>query len=137
MANARDLSQGKYNIGNTPPVIVWTVVRGDTASFKAYVTDDNKEPLNIPDYTITMEFKRATSIENIGLGVDEAEIVLTINPEADQDDAAGEFTVSLTAEQSSGLETGDIFDIELRTENDEIVWTAAQGSMKIIEDITL
>ena len=57
MATARNLSQGRYNVGNTPPVIVWTVVRGDTASFRVYATDDAREPLNIPDYTITMEFK--------------------------------------------------------------------------------
>lgn len=137
MATARNLSQGRYNVGNTPPVIVWTVVRGDTASFRVYATDDAREPLNIPDYTITMEFKRPNAEADLGLGTDDATIILTLNPEPDSDDEAGEFTVSLTAEQSAQLETGDIFDIELRSAGNAVVWTVAQGSMKIIEDITL
>ena len=62
---------------------------------------------------------------------------MTLTPEADADDETGEFTVSLTAAQSAQLETGDIFDIELRSDQDVIVWTVAQGSMNIIEDITL
>lgn len=137
MANLRNLGQGRYNVGNTPPVIVWTVVRGDTASFRVYVTDDERQPLNIPDYTITMEIKRPNTTADLGYGTDNSTIILTLNPEADADDEAGEFTVSLTAAQSTQLETGDIFDIELRTDQDVIVWTVAQGSMKIIEDITL
>lgn len=137
MANLRNLSQGRYSVGNTPPVIVWTVVRGDTASFRVYVTDDARQPLNIPDYSITMEIKRPNTEADLGYGTDSSTIIMTLNPEADADDEAGEFTVSLTAAQSAQLETGDIFDIELRTEQDAIVWTVAQGSMKIIEDITL
>lgn len=137
MANLRNLSQGRYNVGNTPPVIVWTVVRGDTASFRVYVTDDARQPLTIPDYSITMEIKRPNTEADLGYGTDSSTIIMTLNPEADADDEAGEFTVSLTAAQSAQLETGDIFDIELRTEQDAIVWTVAQGSMKIIEDITL
>lgn len=137
MANLRNLSQGRYNVGNTPPVIVWTVVRGDTASFRVYVTDDARQPLNIPDYTITMEIKRPNTEADLGYGTDSSTTIMILNPEADADDEVGEFTVSLTAAQSAQLETGDIFDIELRTEQDTIVWTVAQGSMKIIEDITL
>jgi hypothetical protein len=34
------------------------------------------------------------------------------------------------------LQTGDIFDIELRTAGDQIVWTVAQGSVVILEDVT-
>lgn len=137
MANLRNLSQGRYNVGNTPPVIVWTVVRGDTASFRVYVTDDARQPLTIPDYTITMEIKRPNAEADLGYGTDSSTIIMTLTPEADADDETGEFTVSLTAAQSAQLETGDIFDIELRSDQDVIVWTVAQGSMNIIEDITL
>lgn len=137
MANLRNLSDGRYNVGNTPPVIVWTVVRGDTASFRVYATDDTRQPLNIPDYTITMEIKRPNSQSDLGYGTDSSTTVLILNPEPDADDEDGEFTVSITAAQSAQLETGDVFDIELRTDQDAIVWTVAQGSMNIIEDITL
>lgn len=123
MATTRG-SASSYAVGNTPPEVVWTVVRGDTASFRVYVTDDNKIALNIPDWDIKMDIKRA--------GV----LVLSLTPAPDADDLAGEFTVSLTAAQSEILETSDIFDIQLTSNPAQYVWTVAQGSMKILEDVT-
>jgi hypothetical protein len=137
MATLRNVSSGPYNVGNTPPIVVWTVVRGDTAAFKVYVTDDAQVALNIPDWSIRMQIKRPTRSADLGYVTDDATIILDLYPEQDPDDLAGEFTVYITADQSSTLETGDIFDIELSTAQREIVWTVAQGSMKILEDITL
>ena len=125
-----------YAVGNTPPRVTWTVVRGDTAAFKVYVTDDAKQPLNIEDWTIDMEIKRPNVAQLVPTMTDAATLVLTLTPVHDVDDLAGEFTVSLTADESSQLETGDIFDIELSINNRETVWTVAQGSMVIIEDVT-
>jgi len=129
-------SASSYDIGNVPPRINWTVVRGDTAAFKVYVTDDNRDPLNIPDWNIAMEVKRPNSSENLGIITDDATLVLSLTPEADSDDAPGEFTVSITSTQSATLETGDIFDIELSLPQDELVWTVAQGRVIVIEDVT-
>jgi hypothetical protein len=131
-------SGSSYAVGNTPPRVTWTVVRGDTASFRVYVTDDDRQPLNIPDWTISMEIKRPDNVtqDNLGTITDNATNILTLVPAADADDEAGEFTVSLTAEQSEILQTGDIFDIELSLPQDEIVWTVAQGYMVILEDVT-
>lgn len=129
-------SASSYSVGNRPPIITWTVVRGDTASFRVYVTDDEKQPLNIPDWTIKMEIKRPTNTSELGKITDAANIILTLNPEADADDQNGEFTVFLSAAQSSILQTGDIFDIELSTAENNLVWTVAQGSMVILEDVT-
>lgn len=123
MATTRG-SASSYAVGNTPPQVTWTVVRGDTASFRVYVTDDAKQPLNIPDWTIEMDIKR------------DGNLILELFPAADPDDAAGEFTVSLSATESEILETGDIFDIQLTSAQDVYVWTVAQGSMIIIEDVT-
>lgn len=125
-----------YSVGNTPPRVTWTVVRGDTAAFKVYVTDDAKQPLNIPDWTIEMEIKRPNLTANKGIITDDATLIFTLTPAPDADDLPGEFTVSLTAEQSGDLETGDIFDIELSNAGRETVWTVAQGSMIILEDVT-
>jgi len=111
-----------YNVGVTPPQVTWTVVRGDTASFKVYVTDDDKLPLAIEDWTINMDIERNGSD------------IVNLTPEAQPDDDPGEFTVSLTAAQSELLETGDVFDIQLSDLTR--VWTVAQGSMVIIEDVT-
>jgi len=133
MATTR--GSGTQSIGNTPPQVVWTVVRGDSAAFKVYVTDDAKQPLNMPDWTIAMEVKRPNSAANAGVITDDSTLVLTLTPEQDPDDAAGEFTVSLLPTESSQLETGDIFDIEL-TGVDGTVWTVAQGSVTVIEDVT-
>jgi hypothetical protein len=125
-----------YAVGNTPPRVTWTVVRGDTAAFKVYVTDDVKQPLNLDDWTIDMEIKRPDVAQTTPFMTDDAELILTLTPEQDPDDAPGEFTVSLTASQSAELETGDIFDIELSTSGRATVWTVAQGSMVILEDVT-
>jgi hypothetical protein len=129
-------SSNFYDVGNTPPRVTWTVVRGDTAAFKVYATDDEKVALNIPDWSIEMQIKRPTSSNNAGAITDAAALILTLYPEPDADDGPGEFTVSLTAAQSEILETGDIFDIELSTPQDQIVWTVAQGSLIILEDVT-
>jgi hypothetical protein len=129
-------SASSYDVGNTPPRVTWTVVRGDTAAFKVYVTDDAKAPLVIADWTISMKVKRPNLALNSGVITDDATFILDLYPEADPDDAAGEFTVSLTAEESETLETGDIFDIQLATAGNSIVWTVAQGSMIILEDVT-
>jgi hypothetical protein len=129
-------SSNFYNVGNTPPRVTWTIVRGDTAAFKVYATDDERAALNIPDWSIEMQIKRPTSPANAGVITDAATLILTLYPEPDADDGPGEFTVSLTAAQSDILQTGDIFDIELSTPQDQIVWTVAQGSMIILEDVT-
>jgi hypothetical protein len=125
-------SASSYDIGNKPPTIVWTVVRGDTASFRVYVTDDQKQPLTIADWDIDMKIKRPESTP--GVITDNATLILSLIPIADPDDAVGEFTVSLLSSESEILQTGDIFDIQLS--NAAHVWTVAQGSMKIFEDVT-
>jgi hypothetical protein len=111
-----------YAVGNIPPEIVWTVVRGDTASFRVYVTDDAKDPLIISEWTIAMDIKRANTV------------IASLTPGATVSDLPGEFTVFLNSDQSELLETDDIFDIQLS--DDTRVWTVAKGSMVIIEDVT-
>lgn len=123
-----------YSVGNIPPQVAWTVVRGDTAAFRIYLTDDTKTALNIPDWTIAMKIKRPNLEKNLGVITDDATLILTLTPSPDADDAAGEFTVSLTANQSESLETGDIFDIQVSQIG--TVWTVAQGKMIILEDVT-
>jgi hypothetical protein len=129
-------SSSSYNVGNTPPRVTWTIVRGDTAAFKVYVTDDERVALNLDDWSIEMQVKRPTNAANAGVITDAASLILTLTPEQDPDDAAGEFTVSLTATESGILQTGDIFDIELSTAQRSKVWTVAQGSVVVLEDVT-
>jgi hypothetical protein len=132
MATFRNQGSDSYSVGLTPPNVLWTVVRGDTASFRVYVTDDNKDPLVIEDWTIAMEIKRPNT--KPGDFTDDAELIVELEPVPTEIDSAGEFTVSLTANESVLLETGDIFDIELSDESR--VWTVARGTMKVIEDVT-
>lgn len=113
-----------FDIGNNPPLISWTVVRGDTASFKVFVTDDSREALDLSSWNIRMDIERD--------GTD----VVTLFPAPDADDDQGEFTVFLTAAESEILQTGDVFDIQLSLPQDQLVWTVSRGSMIIIEDIT-
>jgi len=129
-------SQTSYDIGNKPPTVVWTVVRGDTSGFKVYVTDDEKVPLILKgagsEWDIAMKIKRPTSTP--GIITDNATLVLNLYPVADEDDLVGEFTVWLTAAESVQLQTGDIFDIQVS--DPTRVWTVAQGTFKILEDVT-
>jgi hypothetical protein len=132
MAILRSQQQSSYSVGLTPPTVNWTIVKGDTAAFRVYVTDDNKDPLVIEDWTIEMEIKRPALAGNLN-DADPAG-VLGLTPIATAEDGDGEFTVSLTSNQSKSLNTGDIFDIELR--DDTRVWTVARGIITVIEDIT-
>ncbi len=131
-------SQSLYDIGNKPPTVIWTVVRGDTSGFKVYVTDDAKQPLILKgeasEWTIAMKMKRPNQTKDLGVITDDATLILNLYPVADEDDLVGEFTVWLTAEESNILETGDIFDIQVS--DPTRVWTVCQGSMKILEDVT-
>lgn len=111
-----------YDLGSVPPQIVWTVVRGDTASFRVFVTDDAKLPILVSEWTIRADIKRNNTL------------VVSLSPEQKDTDGEGEFTVSLLDSESEILETGDKFDIQIS--NDQYVWTVAQGKMNIIEDVT-
>ena len=123
-----------YSVGNVPPQVAWTLVRGDTAAFKVYVTDDSKSSLTIDEWTISMKIKRPNLAKNLGVITDDATLVLTLTPAPDDNDLAGEFTVSLASDESELLETGDIFDIQLSQPG--TVWTVAQGKIIVIEDVT-
>jgi hypothetical protein len=136
MANYRGQGASTYDIGEKPPFVNWTIVKGDTASFRVYLTDDSKLPLSIPDWNIEVEFKRPTTPVDPQIITDIATLIFTISPEQDLEDAPGEFKVNLTAEQTSLLRTNDIFDIELRLPQDTLVWTVAQGKIILLEDVT-
>lgn len=125
-------SKSAYDVGLRPPIVTWTVVRGDTAAFRVYTTDDSQYPLVIADWNILCEFRRPDVAGNIDQ--DSAGTIFTIVPEPLGNDGPGEFTVSLTAEQTVQLITGDVFDVELS--DAARVWTVCQGKMIIIEDVT-
>lgn len=111
-----------YAIGSTPPEVVWTIVSGDTASFRVYVTDDTKTPITVEDWDIAMDIARSGSV------------IVALTPAATESDDAGEFTVSLTSQQSALLQTGDVFDIQLSDATR--VWTVATGTMSVIDSVT-
>ena len=123
-----------YLVGNTPPLVTWTVVRGDTASFRVYATDDAKLPFVIEAWAGAMAINSPPTAQEIPFMTDDATLIVELFPETLQNDGDGEFTVTLAAGESVLLETGDIFDIELSDATR--VWTVCQGSMIIIEDVT-
>ena len=125
-----------YAVGNVHPLVTWTVVRGDSASFRVYVTDDTKQPIDVSEWSIDMEIKRPNVAQATPEITDNATLIVTLIPEITEADGPGEFTVTLTPPDSVLLETGDIFDIELSQEITDRVWTVAQGSMVIMEDVT-
>ena len=117
MATYRGSGSGTYDIGEKPPFVNWTFVKGDTASFRVYVTDDARQPLNIPDWNISMQIKRPNIALQEGQVTDDAGLLYTLTPAPANDDESGEFTVSLTATQTMNLITNDIFaKIEIAVE---------------------
>jgi hypothetical protein len=136
MATYRGQGASTYDIGEAPPFVNWTIVKGDTASFRVYLTDDSKQPLTISDWDIEVEFKRPTNPVTPQVITDAATLVFSITPEQDLEDEDGEFKVNLTAAQTAQLRTNDIFDIELRLPQNTLVWTVAQGKITLLEDVT-
>lgn len=111
-----------YSVGSTPPTIAWTIVSGDTASFRVYVTDDAKLPITVADWNIEMTVARSGNT------------IVSLTPAATPDDGDGEFTVSLSSVQSALIQTGDVFDIQLSDATR--VWTVATGIFTVIDDVT-
>jgi len=134
MATYRSSSRSLYELGSKPPELVWTVVRGDTAAFRVYVEDDAGAPLTISEWTIDLEIKRPTNSANLGIITDDANLIVELYPVETSADGDGEFTVFLSSGNSTLLETGDIFDIELT--DGFRVWTVGQGRIVVIEDVT-
>ena len=92
-----------------------------------YVQDDAGNPLIIEDWTIEMDFYREGATSNP---------ILTVTPEADEDDGPGEFTVYLSSTQTTLLQSDDVFDIKMSLPLNLVVWTVLQGTMNVLEDIT-
>ena len=128
MATFRNQPTDSYALGSAPPEVRWTVVRGDSAAFRVYVTNDAREPLYLNDWEIKMDIYRPSTDE----------VIVSLSPEPIEFQySEGTFTVNLTSSESELLETGDIFDIQL-TEllSEGRVWTVVKGSMVILEDVT-
>ena len=125
MATYRGQGSDSFSIGAAPPQVSWTVVRGDTAAFRVYVTDENRQPLTIDDWTIAMDIARPSSSNAV---------IVSLTPEPTVDDDDGEFTVSLSSGESEDLATGDIFDIQLSDATR--TWTVCKGTITVIEDVT-
>jgi hypothetical protein len=124
MTNYRTQPNRTVNLGSAPPEIVWTVVKGDTASFRVYVYDDEKNPIDLSEWNLAVDFYRP----------DTEETVISITPEVTEEDEVGSFTVFLGSSESDQLETDDEFDIQIS--NDTVVWTVGMGTMVMIGDIT-
>jgi hypothetical protein len=124
MATYRTQGTDSFSIGSAPPTVLWTLVRGDTSAFRVYVTDENRNPLTISEWDISMDIVRPTNNN----------VIVSLVPSETADDNAGEFTVSLSSAQSENLQTGDIFDIQL--DDGTRTWTVCKGSVTVIEDVT-
>ena len=125
-----------YNVGNIPPLVNWTCVIGDSASFRIYVEDDQGNELDydttsVGDETgwdISGDFRRYS--DNVG-----DDLLFTVYPDQTEFDEVGEFTVTVSPAQSKILRTGDVFDIQLR-DGYSRVWTVCQGEMIMIGEVT-
>jgi hypothetical protein len=124
MTSYRTQGTDSFSIGSAPPTVLWTLVRGDTSAFRVYVTDENRNPLTISEWDISMDIVRPSN----------SNVIVSLTPEATVEDSAGEFTVALSSGESEDLATGDIFDIQL--DDGTRTWTVCRGSITVIEDVT-
>jgi hypothetical protein len=125
MATYRGQGSDSFSIGSAPPTVLWTLVRGDTAAFRVYVTDEERVPLTISEWDIAMDIVRPSTNNTL---------IVSLTPEATLNDDDGEFTVSLTSGESEDLVTGDAFDIQLS--DGTRTWTVCKGTITVIADIT-
>ena len=125
MTSYRSQGTDSFSVGSPPPTVLWTLVRGDTSAFRVYVTDEDRNPLTISEWDISMDIARPSSSNAV---------IVSLTPEATEEDDAGEFTVSLTSDQSEILSTNDIFDIQL--DDGSRTWTVCKGTITVIEDVT-
>jgi hypothetical protein len=132
MATYRGQGSDSYSIGAAPPEVMWTLVRGDTAAFRVYVTDEDRVPLTIANWDIAMDIARRTV--NANTGAVTYPVIVSLSPGASLSDDTGEFTVSLSAGQSENVNTGDIFDIQLSDATR--TWTVCKGTITVVEDVT-
>jgi hypothetical protein len=130
MTSYRTQGTDSFSIGSAPPTVLWTLVRGDTSAFRVYVTDENRDPLTISEWDISMDIARKTTNNNVVT----YPVIVSLTPEATVDDNDGEFTVALSSGESEDLETGDIFDIQL--DDGTRTWTVCKGTVTVIEDVT-
>ena len=130
MTSYRTQGTDSFSIGSAPPTVLWTLVRGDTSAFRVYVTDEDRNPLTISEWDISMDIARKT----VNNKVTTYPVIVSLNPEATVDDNDGEFTVALSSGESEDLETGDIFDIQL--DDGTRTWTVCRGTVTVIEDVT-
>lgn len=124
MATYRSQGKNTYDIGSAPPEISWTVVRGDTSSFRVTVTDENRVPIDLTGWTLASDIVRPP----------DNTVIVSLTPSITAEDGTGQFTVSLASAESELLETGDLFDVQVSDETR--VWTVGKGSMILIEDYT-
>jgi hypothetical protein len=125
MTSYRTQGTDSFSIGSAPPTVLWTLVRGDTSAFRVYVTDEDRVPLTISEWDISMDIARPSSNNSV---------IVSLTPEVTADDDDGEFTVALSSGESEDLETGDIFDIQL--DDGSRTWTVCKGTVTVIEDVT-
>ncbi len=115
-------ANGEIEVGATPPIVRWTVVKGDSAAFRIYVEDDNANPIVPADYTIKADFMRNSTL------------LFSCTPSVTEFDEDGEFTVYVSPAQCKLLATGDIFDVQLS--DPVVVWTVCRGVMNVIPEVT-
>lgn len=133
--NPQPTAPAIYNVGNKPPLVNWTCVIGDSASFRVYVEDDLGNYLDydttsagdVTGWDISGDFRRYS--DNSG-----DDLLFTIFPDQTEFDDEGEFTVTISPTQSKILRTGDVFDIQIR--DGVRVFTVCQGEMIMIGEVT-
>lgn len=115
------------SFGNTPAIVKWNVVRGDTARLRVdFLQNDETTIVNISDWNFA-----STTYDNFG------DILDSLTVEVEQ----GYVNIIAPPEITSFWGTGYngtvaeiAFDLEVQI--DDIIWTPVLGTIKVAADVT-
>lgn len=103
--------------------------RGDTVIIPLVFTDEGGEALNITGYTFWLTMKSSTDDAD-----DDAALQVTVSDHTDP--SAGKTTITLSAEQTAGLEPGKYYyDIQMVSALG-VVTTLELSKVKVSADVT-
>lgn len=109
-------------IDQIPASIEWRVYSGDTATITIIISDENDQPIDMTDYTVTSEIRKNVTDAN-------PDSTITVN-------ANSNGIVSLTIPDTSILAEYQYFDIQTVDNNSGVVNTILKGTIIKEQDVT-
>ena len=113
--------------GNTPAIVKWNVVRGDTARLRVdFLENDETTSFDIDgwNFASTTYDNRGDILDSLTVEVEDGYVNIIATPEI----------TSFWGSGYSGTVAEIAFDLEVQI--DDIIWTPVLGTIKVAADVT-